>query len=1509
MESVQAILLLRMEEDSYWEVLQDIVFGSYFRHVVAIVFHLIFIVSLILSLCWRRYILFSVSKPDFSKNLQFGVTHKVALAGCVSLSVLYTILGTWSPLSWWLGEKPKDFAAEEEYIVQAISWAIISAYAYHSVSKESKEKIPLLLRMWWSLSLILYVFFFFLNIKEFKVRKGTVLSVMVEVLGLVFSIFLFYVSCCDRNLEGSFDQTIQEIQEPLLNDIPAKHVDCRPKVTPYATANFFSRLTFSWINPLLAVGHKKALGIDDVPQVADVTRAAGIYHNFSNQLEAEGHRQSIARVTYLFVKKDLLFTAFLKALNSISLYVGPYFIDSFVQCLAGQKLFASEGIVLVCAFLLAQLVASLTDRYSLFVTNHMSIRIRAALTATIYRKGLMLSSQSRHKHMSGEIINYMSVDAQRIGVFCWYVHDIWMVPFEVVLSMIILYQSLGLASLAALAATVVVMIANFPLGKIQKKNNKKIMEAKDERMKATSETLRNMKILKLQAWETKFLQRLQSLRKEECNWLKKFVYTAAVTSFTFYAAPTVVSVVTFGTCVLMEVPLTAGRILSALATFRMLAGPIYALPDLINVIAQTKVSLERVTSFLQQEEVQQDAVEKVSKETTDMAIEIKEGVFSWDPSSSSPTIRGLNVKIERGMRVAVCGTVGSGKSSLLSCMLGEIPKISGTLRISGTKAYVPQSPWIQSGKVEDNILFGREKDKTMYEIVLQACALEKDLELLPNGDQTQIGERGINLSGGQKQRMQIARALYQDADIYLFDDPFSAVDAHTGTHIFQQCLLGILGSKTVVYVTHQMEFLFAADLILVMRDGEITQSGKYDDILKSSSDFEDLVGAHQKAMKSIDAMEKSETLSSNAFVEEFSSDNTASEKNVNHKQLQKQGIAQNTQELEEENESENHKSKEKEEQRLQLVQEEERESGRVSGWVYWSYITAAYSGALVPIILLAQISFHIFQISSNYWMAWATPTTKDQTSLVSYYRLIVVYISLAIASALCILVRSSVTSLAGLKSANRLFNNMHRCMFHAPMSFFDATPTGRILNRASTDQTLVDQLIPFQLGALTFSVLQLLGIIVVISQVVWQSFIMFLPVLAICIWYQQYYIVTSRELSRLIGICKAPIIQHFAESISGVSTIRSFDQESRFMNTNLEMIDGYSRPSFHFSGAAEWLGFRLDLLSNLMFGFSMVLLFWLPEGLINPSIAGLAITYGFNLNSTQSWVIWNFCEMENKMISVERIFQYSSMPSEAPLVIEKSRPSSDWPSRGTISIIDLQVNYAPQLPLVLKGLTCTFPGGKKVGIVGRTGSGKSTLIQSLFRIVEPAQGRIVIDGIDISTIGLHDLRSKLSVIPQEPTMFEGTIRTNLDPLGDYSDAQIWEALEKCQLGEVVREKPGKLDSLVNENGENWSVGQRQLVCLGRVLLKRSRILVLDEATASVDTATDWIIQQTINNQFSGCTVITIAHRIPSVCDSDLVLVLSDGKIAEYDTPTKLLEDKSSQFARLVSEYSLRSPNL
>ncbi|KAL6999151.1 Canalicular multispecific organic anion transporter 2 [Sarracenia purpurea var. burkii] len=1400
----------------------------------------------------------------------------------------------------WSDEK---IATLFDLMLRTIAWLAISVFLRVRLSNSGEPKFPILLRVWWgfyfTISCCLLVIDVLFNKEDQSLPTRLLVS---DVSSTLSGLFFCYVGFLGKK---ESDQDYSPVHEPLLNGSNNSLRNGRESnksmvgeiSAPFSNASLFSILTFSWMGPLIGLGYRKTLDLEDVPQLAGVDSVKEAFPIFTSKLES-GSGSGSSRITTIKLAKALISTALREILLTVlaalvytfATYVGPYLIDSFVQYLTGKQTFKNQGYMLVSAFFIAKLFECLAQRHWFFFAQQAGIRARAVLITMIYNKGLTISCQSKRGHTSGEIINFMSVDAERIGDFSWCMNDPWVVILQVVLALLILYKNLGVASIAALVATVLVMLVNVPLGSLQENFQDKLMKAKDKRMKATSEILRNMRILKLQAWEMKFLSKVVELRKTETGWLRKFMYTSAITSCVFWGAPTFVAVVTFGCCILLGVPLESGKILSALATFRILQEPIYNLPDTISMIVQAKVSLDRIASFLRLDDLQNDVMEKLPRGSSDNAIEIIGGNFSWDVSSPNPTLKDINLRVSHGMRVAICGTVGSGKSSLLSCILGEVPKISGTIKLCGTKAYVAQSPWIQSGKIEENILFGREMNRERYEKVLEACSLKKDLEILSFGDQTVIGERGINLSGGQKQRIQIARAVYQDEDIYLFDDPFSAVDAHTGSHLFKECLLGLLGSKTVIYVTHQVEFLPAADLILVMKDGRITQAGKYNDILSSESDFMELVGAHKEALSALDS-----TVAGSAS-ETITIDKEDGSMLSVQKSVQK----------EEAGDSQNDKKDATEGQKGQLVQEEEREKGSVGLSVYWKYITTAYGGALVPFILLAQILFQLLQIGSNYWMAWATPVSKDVAPPVGATTLIIVYVALSIGSSFCILARSTLLATAGFKTATILFNKMHSCIFHASMSFFDATPSGRILNRASTDQSAVDLSIPYEVAALAFSIIQLLGIIAVMSQVAWQVFIVFIPVIATCVWLQQYYLPSARELSRLVGVCKAPVIQHFSESILGATTIRSFDQESRFRESSMKLIDGNSRPKFYIAGAMEWLCFRLDMLSSLTFAFSLIFLISVPAGSIDPSVAGLVVTYGLNLNIIQAWVVWDLCMLETKIISVERILQYTSIPSEPPLVIEENRPDGWWPLHGEVDIRDLQVRYAPLMPLVLRGLTCTFRGEMRTGIVGRTGSGKSTLIQTLFRIVEPAAGQILIDGINISSIGLHDLRSRLSIIPQDPTMFEGTVRSNLDPLEEYTDEQIWEALDKCQLGDEVRKKESKLDSAVTENGENWSMGQRQLVCLGRVLLKKSKVLVLDEATASVDTATDNLIQQTLKQHFSYCTVLTIAHRITSVVDSDMVLLLDHGLIEEYDTPTRLLENKSSSFSKLVAEYSTRS---
>ncbi|KAM4102718.1 hypothetical protein ACJW30_06G023000 [Castanea mollissima] len=1034
-----------------------------------------------------------------------------------------------------------------------------------------------------------------------------------DVISVVLGFFLCYVRVFGKS-EG--EDTL--LEEPLLNG------DSSARNEPESSnAGFFSNLTLSWLGSLIALGNKKTLDLEDVPQLASGDSVVGAFPAFRNKLEAECG--TVIKVTTLklvkalifFAWKEILLTAIYVMMNTLASYVGPYLVDNF-----------SEGYVLVSVIFAAILVECTSKRHWSFRLQLVGIRVRSVLVTMIYNKGMTLSRQSKQGHTSGEIINLKTVDAERIGDFGCYMHDPWMVPLHVTIALLILYKNLGLASIVAFIATVLVMLANYPLGKLQEKFQDKIMESKDRRMNATSETLRNMRILKLQGWEMKFLCKITKLRETEAGWLKRYVYTMATNTFVFWGAPTFVFVVTFGACMLFGIPLESGKILSALATLRILQEPIFYLPEGISMIAQSKVSLDRIVSFLRLDDLQFDTIEKLPRGRSDTAIEIIDGNFSWNFSSSNPKLKDINLKVQHGMWVAVCGTVGSGKSSLLSCILGEIPRISGTVKLCGTKAYVAQSPWIQSGKIEENVLFGKEMERTRYERVLEACSLKKDLEILSFGDQTVIGERGINLSGGQKQRIQIARALYQNADIYLFDDPFSAVDAHTGSHLFRECLLGLLSSKVVIYVTHQVEFLPSADLIL------------YNEILHSRTEFMELVGAHKKALYALDSAEAG----------------SVSESRNMSKEVGHMGITNGVAQRKENKDVPNGKADDVVGSKEQIIQEEEREKGKFGFSVYWKYISMAYRGALVPCVLLAQVLYQLLQIGSNYWMSSAAAISQDVKPAVSSFTLIIAYVALAIGSSICILVRSLLLSTARFKTAALLFNKMHLCIFRAPMSFFDATPSGRILNRASKDQSVVDFNIPHQVGEFAFSLIQLLGIIAVMSQ--------------------QYYITSAQELVRLVGVCKAPMIQHLAETISGSPTVRSFDEESRFRDKNMRLTDAYSRPKFHNAGAWEWLCFRLDMLSSITFAFSLVFLICIPEGVINPAIAGLAVTYGLNLNMVQAGIVWTLCQMENKIISVERILQYTCVPSEPPLVIEENRPNHSWLRNGEVDIRDLQGEQA-----------------------------------------------------------------------------------------------------------------------------------------------------------------------------------------------------------------------------------------
>ncbi|CAN6190896.1 unnamed protein product [Urochloa humidicola] len=759
-------------------------------------------------------------------------------------------------------------------------------------------------------------------------------------------------------------------------------------------------------------------------------------------------------------------------------------------------------------------------------------------------------------------------------------------------------------------------------------------------------------------------------------------------------------------------------------------------------------------------------------------------------------------------------------------------------------------------------------DKQRYQETLERCSLVKDLEMLPYGDRTQIGERGVNLSGGQKQRVQLARALYQNADIYLLDDPFSAVDAHTATSLFNEYVMGALSDKTVLLVTHQVDFLPVFDSILLMSDGEIIRSAPYQDLLAYCQEFQNLVNAHKDTIGGSDL---------NNVHPNRAEEISIKEANDTHGSRYKEALKPSPAD--------------------QLIKTEEREIGDTGLKPYILYLCQSKGYIYASLCVISHLVFIAGQISQNSWMA-----ANVQSTEVSTLKLISVYIAIGVGTMFFLLSRSLAMVSLGVQTSRSLFSQLLNSLFRAPMSFFDSTPLGRVLSRVSSDLSIVDLDVPF---AFMFSIsasLNAYSNLGVLAVVTWQVLFISVPMIILAIRLQRYYLASAKELMRINGTTKSALANHLGESVAGAITIRAFEEEDRFFEKNLELVDKNAGPYFYNFAATEWLIQRLETMSAAVLSFSAFVMALLPPGTFSPGFVGMALSYGLSLNMSFVFSIQNQCQLANQIISVERVNQYMDIPSEAAETIEENQPSPDWPQVGRVEIRDLKIRYRQDAPLVLHGITCTFEGGDKIGIVGRTGSGKTTLIGALFRLVEPAGGKIIVDSVDITTIGLHDLRSRLGIIPQDPTLFHGTIRYNLDPLGQFSDQRIWEVLDKCQLRDAVQEKEQGLDALVVEDGSNWSMGQRQLFCLGRALLRRCRILVLDEATASIDNATDAILQKTIRTEFKDCTVITVAHRIPTVMDCSMVLAMSDGKVVEYDKPMKLMETEGSLFRELVKEY-------
>uniref|UniRef100_A0A3Q3BEI2 ATP binding cassette subfamily C member 2 n=1 Tax=Kryptolebias marmoratus TaxID=37003 RepID=A0A3Q3BEI2_KRYMA len=1288
-------------------------------------------------------------------------------------------------------------------------------------------------------------------------------------------------------------------------------------LNPEAGATFLSRITFNWFNSMVIKGYRQPLVQEDMWEINEAESTAYISRRFETHMKFElgkarvrfqkmlknkeekgankdekkkkkGKKEEdsypnswLIATIYKSFKWILFQSAFLKLLQDLLAFVSPQLLKLMISFTQDKSSYAWEGYLYAVLLLLVALLQSLFLQQYFQKCFLLGMKVRTAIMAAVYKKALVMSNDNRKESTVGETVNLMSADAQRFNDVTNFIHLLWSCPLQIVISIVFLWLELGPSVLAGLAVMVLMVPINGLLATKARKLQVENMKFKDKRLKIMNEMLNGIKILKLFAWEPSFQAQIEGIRGEELNVMKKFAYLTSVSTFVFTSAPAVVSLATFAVFVSVSSDniLTAEKAFTSISLFNILRFPLAMLPMLIASL--TSVSKKRLEKFLGGDDLESDIVKH-------------------DPSFGRFTIStytflsaDVSVDIKPGRLVAVVGAVGSGKSSLMSALLGEMHCTKGFINIQGSLAFVPQQAWIQNATLKDNILFGSPCEDKRFKEVIEACALGPDLKLLAAGELTEIGEKGINLSGGQKQRVSLARAAYSQADIYLLDDPLSAVDSHVGKHIFDKVIgpNGVLKNKTRILVTHGISFLPYVDEVVVLVDGKVSEVGSYKSLRASKGAFSEFLDTY--VTEDIEVMLDEEDTQPD-FPPEDAVSFTLKRENSIRRSLRSsrfdRTLVKNSTLKISENSGETKKGQ-------RLIEKETMETGQVKFSVYLQYLRAMGWGYSIWVFLMYFIQ-NIAFIGQNLWLSdWTNDSVeyynKTYPSSLRDTR-VGVFGALGLAQGLFVFLGTLLLANASVNASKILHSELLDNILRVPMLFFDTTPIGRVVNRFAKDIFTIDEAIPQSFRSWLLCLLGVLGTLFVICLATPFFTIIIIPLAVIYYFVQRFYVATSRQLRRLDSVSRSPIYSHFGETVSGLSVIRAYNHQERFLKQNYITIDENLKNVYPWIVSNRWLAIRLEFLGNLVVFFA-ALFAVISRNSIDSGLVGLSISYALNVTQTLNWLVRMTSELETNIVAVERVSEYSEIENEAKWVSQR-RPPESWPDAGRLQFIDYKVRYRPELDLVLKGITCDIDSAEKIGIVGRTGAGKSSLTNCLFRIIEAAEGRILIDDIDIATIGLHDLRNRITIIPQDPILFSGTLRLNLDPFDKFSDEEIWRVLELSHLKNYVAGLQEGLQHEVAEAGENLSVGQRQLLCLARALLRKSRILILDEATAAVDLETDNLIQNTIRKEFSHCTVLTIAHRLHSIMDSSRVMVLDAGKIVEFDSPSNLQKKRGHFYA-------------
>ncbi|KAK9718409.1 Transporter of the ATP-binding cassette (ABC) [Basidiobolus ranarum] len=1319
---------------------------------------------------------------------------------------------------------------------------------------------------------------------------------------------------------------------------PSKPSTKEPIPSPEETASILSLTTFSWMNDLIYKGYRKSIQFEDIYDLQRQEKSGYMCKKF-NEERLKFPNRSLAYQLIYFFRKQLWVQLAYSNFIILFTFTGPYFLKKILDYLEHPESHSREMAYLyVFGLLFGYIMLSIVSSQTLWIGRKIGNGLKAIIIGEVYSKSLRRQDVSSTAQESqegdvadlGKITNLMAVDAHKISEISAYLNYLYALPMQIIVTVVFLYQVLGWSAIGGTVAIGFSLPLNYYLVSKWAEIQDKLMSATDKRMSVINEVLQGIRIIKFFAWEQRFKSRVDESRAKELVVLKERFRFWMYGGTLWFITPALVTVVTFYTYTnIANENLTASVAFASLALFKALQNPLDLLPDIASSIMQAKVSVDRVEKFLNEPESKKYEIQSTNAKAMDPTIGFKNATISWFESSSikesSFSLKNINVIFPVGQLSIIAGPTGSGKSSMLMGLLGEMDLLEGSIytpkrtsrrnSIGGYHtgiAYVAQQAWLQNDTIKNNILFGQPFEEARYNEVVEACALTRDLEILEAGDETEIGEKGIALSGGQKQRISLARAVYSRARHVLMDDCLSAVDAHTAKHLFQKCIMGkLMQGRTCVLVTHAVSLCMkGASLIVLLDQGAISAQGRPEDLLNRGLLEQELL-LENEIVKS-KGQEEVEIVKPIKPIKAMMNDD---------EELPTNG---------------------------KLVSEETRVTGSVKLNIYGFYLREC-GGLYYWIFLLGIVCFcQMLSVSQDYWIrVWvgaygttgsnsnlnnvittsvrdvssywgmggsrsglplyfnsssfdniAKMTTSAATEEVDTIYYVVIYLALVGSSISFIMIRYCVQFYGSLKASLFIHSKLMSNILHAPMRFFDVTPVGRIMNRFSKDIETVDQEVSTSAATLLIDLLATFTVLGVISVITPQFLYAVVAIILIYLAIATLYLNSSRELKRLESISRSPIYTQFGETLNGVSTIRAFGVEKKFLRENYSKIDTHLRPFIYLWAANRWLSVRIDIVGGFVAFFTGL---FLLQGKVDPNLAGLSLNYALSFTDHVLWCVRFYSTNEVNMNSIERVQEYMTIEQEPPAVIEGERPPQGWPAKGEIMVNNLVMQYSPEQPAVIRDISFHVNPAEKVGIVGRTGAGKSTLAVAFFRFLEPISGSIIVDGVDIGKLGVQDLRSNLTIIPQDPVLFTGTIRSNLDPFNRCTDDELWMALKRVHLIESNGDESSKrndlfdLDSPVSENGNNFSQGQRQLLALARALLKRSRLIILDEATASVDFETDTKIQTTIRNEFVESTLLCIAHRLRTIIDYDRIIVMDHGKLVEYDTPYNLIRNKESVF--------------